>query len=256
MSASFDNDPEFSDAPPKRHFVHRFTLFHLIVFVGILGILIGLLIPARRTARGAARRLQCQSNLKQVGVALVSYAQTYNALPPAYTVDASGRPLHSWRTLILPYLDNEDLYRTIDLTKPWNDPANAKALETSISVFRCPATDGPKNTTPFLAIVAPKGCLLPGRPRPLTDITDPHAQTLMVIEVDKDHAVPWMAPVDADESLIMSLSPTAKLNHAGGMNFLFVDGGVRYLSAELPAETRRAIISISGNDVLPLADLE
>ena len=83
------------------------------------------------------------------------------ALPPAYTVDAKGRPLHSWRTLILPYLEQEPLYQTIDLSKPWNDPANAKALETSLPVFRCPEAVGPQNTTTYLAIVAPNGCFIP-----------------------------------------------------------------------------------------------
>ena len=64
-----------------------------------------------------------------------NYEQAYNALPPAYTVDANGRPLHSWRTLILPYLEQESLYQTIDLSKPWNDPANARAVETAFPSF-------------------------------------------------------------------------------------------------------------------------
>ena len=64
--------------------------------------------------------------------------RTYKALPPAYTVDADGRPLHSWRTLILPYLEQEPLYQTIDLSKPWNDPANAKARRNRSSRFSLP----------------------------------------------------------------------------------------------------------------------
>ncbi len=93
-------------------------------------------------------------------------------MPPAYTVDAKGRPLHSWRTLILPYLEQEPLYQMIDLSKPWNDPANAKALETSLPVFRCPEAVGPRNTTTYLAIVGPNGCLIPKESRRLAEITD------------------------------------------------------------------------------------
>jgi prepilin-type processing-associated H-X9-DG protein len=82
----------------------------------------------------------------------------------------------------------------------------------------------------------------------LAEITDAHSSTLMVIEADEKNAVPWMAPVDADESLVMSLGPTAKLHHPGGMNGCFVDGSVRFLKSKTPAGVRRALLSISGND--------
>ena len=216
--------------------------------LGIIAVLIALLLPATRSAGPAARRAQCTNNLKQIALALHNYEQAHKALPPAYTVDARGRPLHSWRTLILPYLEQEPLYQTIDLSKPWNDPANAKALETALPVFRCPEAVGPQNTTTYLAIVAPNGCFIPRESRRLAEITDAHESTLMVIEAGEENAVPWMAPVDADESLVMSLGPTTKLHHAGGTNACFVDGSVRFLKASTPAAVRRALMSISGND--------
>src|SRR4029077_3708459 len=114
-----------------------------------------LLLPAFRSAQPGARRAQCTNNLKQIALALHNYAQIYEALPPAHTVDANGRPLHSWRTLILPYLEQGPLYQTIDLSKPWDDPANAKANETLVPVFRCLESVGAQNKTTYLAIVAP-----------------------------------------------------------------------------------------------------
>src|SRR5262245_5824738 len=138
MSADFQNDPEFNAPAQKRRAGRPFTLLELLVVLGIIAALFALLLPATRTARPAARRAQCENNLKQIALALLNYEQDYHALPPAHTVDANGRPLHSWRTLILPYLEHEALYRTIDLSKPWNHPANAKALGTSVSIFRCP----------------------------------------------------------------------------------------------------------------------
>ena len=248
MSANFENDPEFNDAIPKPSSGRRFRLVELLVILGIIALLIALLLPAIRSAGPAARRAQCVNNLKQIALALHNYEQAHKALPPAYTVDAKGRPLHSWRTLILPYLEQEPLYQTIDLSKPWNDPANAKALETALPVFRCPEAVGPRNTTTYLAIAAPNGCLIPREPRRLAEITDAHESTLMVIEAGEENAVPWMAPVDADESLVMSLGPTTKLHHAGGTNACFVDGSVRFLKANTPAKVRRALMSISGND--------
>ena len=88
----------------------------------------------------------------------------------------------------------------------------------------------------------------PAESRRLAEITDAHESTLMVIEAGEENAVPWMAPVDADESLVMSLGPTTKLHHAGGTNACFVDGSVRFLKASTPAAVRRALMSISGND--------
>jgi len=248
MSANFENDPEFNDAIPKPSSRRRFRLVEVVVILGIIALLIALLLPATRSARPAARRAQCTNNLKQIALALHNYEQAHKALPPAYTVDAKGRPMHSWRTLILPYLEQEPLYRTIDLSKPWNDPTNAKALATLLPVFRCPEAVGPQNTTTYLAIVAPNGCLIPKESRCLADITDAHDSTLMVIEAGEGNAVPWMAPVDADESVVMSLGPTTKLHHAGGTNAGFVDGRVLFLKASTPAGVRRALMSISGSD--------
>ncbi len=152
------------------------------------------------------------------------------------------------QTLILPYLEQDTLYRTIDLSKPWNDPANAKALETVVPVYRCPEAVGPLNTTTYLAIVAPDGCFMPTKSRRRAEITDDLHSTLMVIEAGEENSVLWMAPVDADESLVMNLGPTTKLHHATGMNACSVDGSVRFLKAHTPRDVRRAFISISGHD--------
>ncbi len=193
MSADFDNDPEFNDTIAKPSPARRFRLLELLTILGIIALLFALLSPAFRSARPAARRAQCVNNLKQIGLAPYNYEQAYNALPPAYTTDAKGRALHSWRTLILPYLEQEPLYRTIDLSKPWDDPANAKALETVVPGYRCPEAKGPPNTTTYLSIVGPNCCLVPNEPRRLSEITDGQASTLMVIEAGEEHAVPWMA---------------------------------------------------------------
>ena len=248
MSVNFANDPEFNDVIPKRRSGRRFGLIEILVSLAIIALLIAIMIPATRSAGPAARRAQCTNNLKQIALALHNYEQAYQALPPAYTVDAQGRPLHSWRTLILPYLEQEPLYRSIDLSKPWNDPANARARETVLPVFRCPEATGPQNTTTYLAIVASDGCFIPTESRRLAEIKDDTSSTLMVIEAGEENAVPWMAPADAGESLVMTFGPTTKLHHAGGTNASLVDGSVRFLKASTPAEVRRALISISGND--------
>lgn len=248
MAARFESDPEFNDAAPKPASARGFRLVELLVVVGSIALLMAFLLPATRSARPAARRAQCVYNLKQIALALHNYEQAYGALPPAYTVDSEGRPLHSWRTLILPYLEQEALFETIDLAKPWNDPVNAKALKTVVPVFCCPETRGPQNSTTYLAIVGPNSCLTPTESRRLAEITDGQASTLMVIEAGEENAVPWMAPTDADESLVLSLGPTTKLHHVGGTNAAFADNHVMFLKAATPASARRAWMSISGKD--------
>ena len=257
MSVNSQNDPEFQEVIPKKSSNAGCGLVQVLCTLGIIVVVIALLLPAYRSAKLAARRAWCTNNLKQIVLALHNYEEMYEVLPPAHTVDAQGRPLHSWRTLILPYLEQEALYRTIDLSKPWNDPANAKALETEVSVFRCPEAVaeavGPKNTTTYLAVVGPGACFLPKEPRRLADITDGTSNTLAVIEAGEANAVPWMMPVDADEAVVLSTGPKTKLHHAGGTNAGFVDGSVRFLKTSIPANVRRALVSISGNDT-PSAD--
>jgi competence protein ComGC len=248
MSASFENDPEFNDIAPKPNSGRSFTLGKLLLILATIAVLFALSLPAYRSAQRDALRAWCQNNLKQIALALHNYEQDHNALPPAYTTDANGRPLHSWRTLILPYLEQKSLYEKIDLSKPWNDPVNATASATKLAVFICPEAVNTKNTTAYLAVVGPDGFLVPGRPRRFEEITDGLSWTLAVIEVSEEDAVPWMAPFDADAVTVMKLDTKAKLHHVGGTNAALADGSVMFLKADTPAPVRRALLSISGND--------
>lgn len=223
------------------------NLINLLVILAISSILLALLLPSTRRARPAARRAQCMSNLRQIAIALLNYHEEYQALPPAFTVDDYGNPLHSWRTLILPYLDQKSLYESIDLSKPWDDPVNARACETSVWVFQCPSRDIPKHHTNYLANAAAGGCFRLAESRPLSEITDDRAQTLMVVEVSSDRSVPWMSPYDADEQLVLSLAPEST-GHQHGFHAAMCDGTMRYLSASLPAAQRRALISAAAGD--------
>jgi hypothetical protein len=239
--------PDVGD-PSRQKSAWLGTVVKILGALGIFALLIALFLPAVRTAREPARRNVCTNNLKQIALALQTYAETYNALPPAYTTDADGKPLHSWRTLILPFIEEHRLYESIDLTKPWDDPVNAAARNTPVDVYRCPSGSDLANNTTYLGVVGPNCCFKSTQPRNLAEITDGARQTLMVVEVDSGHSVPWMSPIDADESLVLTIGPESKLAHDYGMNTAFVDGSVHFLSAETTAAQRRALISIAGND--------
>ncbi len=250
MSDTPDSDLDSLAPPsaPKTSWTYR--IVQVLFALGIVTTLWAMSFPAVRQNREAARRSQCKNNLKQIGMALQNYHDTYGALPPAYMPDKNGRPLHSWRTMILPFLDQFALYNTIDMSKPWDDPVNAKAYATRVSVYECPSSQVPATHTTYLAVVTPNSIIRPGAPRRYSDITDGRSNTLQAIEVPQDRAVHWMSPQDADENPVLSIGKEAKLDHVGGMHALFGDGTMRFLSVNLAADTRRALMSASGNETV------
>jgi len=113
-----------------------FTLIELLIVIAIISVLMGLLLPAVQTAREAARRIQCQSNLKQMGLGLQGFHSTHNKFP-AGKLDLQGLG-HSWCTFLLPFSDQSALGERFDMSKPWNDPTgNDDAAATSLSLFGC-----------------------------------------------------------------------------------------------------------------------
>ena len=240
--------PEDVSITPTKEKQPRFTLFELLVVISIIAVLIGLLLPLRRSAGSAGRRQQCKNNLQQIGLALHNYADQYGALPPAYTVDAAGKPLHSWRTLILPYLEQQELFKKIDLSKPWNDPANAEAFKTAPAAYRCPGATLPPNYTSYLGIVGVNACFHPTEPRAFSEISDGLSNTLMVFEVAQKLAVHWMAPLDANAEMVLSFKSDGNIGHDGGTQVALADGSVRFISENVSPETRHALISIAGNE--------
>jgi prepilin-type N-terminal cleavage/methylation domain-containing protein len=228
-----------------------FTLVEFLVVIAIIGVLVALLLPATRSSRGAARRAQCSNNLKQIALALRHYADDHKALPPACTVDENGKPLHSWRTLILPYIEQKPLYDRIDLSKPWDDPVNLEAFKTRVPVYQCPEMDCSADHTKYLALVGSKACFQATRPRPFSEITKSHSETAMLIEVDPGHAGHWRAPHDADEALLLGLDQKSKLAHASRIHVAMVDGSITIIDASSSPDERRKLLSISNESSPP-----
>lgn len=230
----------------------RKMLLVFFVPIGIALLLVALFMPLERGPREAAPRTQCKNNLKQIGIALHNYHETYGSFPPAYTVDEIGNRLHSWRTLLLPFLDYHYLYRDLDLSKPWDDPVNSKVFQHDFGPYhyycRCPAADIPENHTTYQVVISPDGLFHNDTSKTLADITDGAANTLMVIEVPEDRAIHWMSPYDTTGQTIWSINGKSKLSHDGGVRAVFADGSVRFISVGTPIDERQAMITIAAGD--------
>jgi prepilin-type N-terminal cleavage/methylation domain-containing protein/prepilin-type processing-associated H-X9-DG protein len=128
----------------KKRRVSAFTLIELLVVIAIIAVLISLLLPAVQAARAAARRAQCVNNLKQIGVALFNFENSYSYLPAAGVGPFNDGSLynHGWMTFILPYVEQSTVYNSYNLTANWYDLANQTAVNTAINVYQCPAAVG------------------------------------------------------------------------------------------------------------------
>jgi len=147
-------------------FRRGFTLIELLVVIAIIAVLVAILLPAVQQAREAARRSQCQNNLKQIGIALHSYMETHNCIPRSICFsngagagNACGTNFNgaSWMVLILPYMEQDNLYNQIDFNKPISDntgsPSNLSIARKTMPSYLCPSdvTGGLSRTTdPYL----------------------------------------------------------------------------------------------------------
>lgn len=135
-----EKDEERSRQSKSNTFTRNgFSLVELIVCIGIISILIGLLLPAIQSAREAARRTQCQNNIRQIGISMLSYESARKAFPPANFVGENGDPQRTWITELLPYLGLQNLYDHYDRNNSYHHPNNRDILLVSIPIMKCPS---------------------------------------------------------------------------------------------------------------------
>jgi prepilin-type processing-associated H-X9-DG protein len=215
--------------------------------VATIGILVALLLPAVQAAREAARRSQSVNNMKHIGLAMHNYHDRHRAFPARAIFGENGKPLLSWRVQILPYIEQQELYRQFHLDEPWDSEHNKKLIPLMPGTYQNPSAPPRPGLAHYLG-VSGKGLLFDGKKgRPILEISDGTSNTIMVVEVDPDRAVPWTKPDDWEYNAAKPLAGLGKA-HPGGFNALLADGSVRFIAAAVDAKTFHALLTVAGAD--------
>jgi prepilin-type N-terminal cleavage/methylation domain-containing protein len=234
-----------------------FTLVELLVVIGIILLLACLMLPFQRTAREASRRNQCLKQLKQIALGALNYNDTHNTLPPEFSADEAGGPLHSWRTLLLPFLEESQLDQRIDHQQRWDTAVNNKVRKTFLPIYMCPSYPGDEDAvTTYRGCAGPEYVFNGSSPRQLLDISDGRSKTVLFIDEPPNKVVEWMSPVEFP--LAPPDAPPAKPSHReeilsrpvhpGVLLAAFADGHAKPLKVNLAPEALHALKTIAGNE--------
>ena len=217
--------------------------------------LIALLFPAVQSSRESARLSTCQNNLQQLGLALSNYHEAYGTFPPAYIPDETGRPAHSWRVLILPFLDQSRMYDAYDFDKPWNHADNLAVTKKTPQVFRCPSAppDDQVNATHYVYVTGPDTCFDGAEGIRLQDITDGQSQTILVVETHQS-SISWNEPRDLEVSrwkrIGVPSTVSSTSDHVAGFHVVLADGSVRFIRQPIAPGAFKAMTTPRGGENL------
>ena len=217
-----------------------------LAMVLVCGGLIAVLLPAVSKVRDAAARAKSQNNMKQIGLAQHNFHDTVGGFVGPNAVDPTTKEVyagHSWRVGLLPYIEQDSLYRGIDLSQPWDSPRNAQFTGAVVPAYRDPTdANQPTTATPYRVFVG-GGALFnaDGKPVPMSTVSDGLSNTIMIMEAFD--TVPWAKPQE------LTYSPTTALPkfgsataYRGGFSVMMADGSVRFMRNGVSDATMRKLI--------------
>lgn len=253
MLTQLDDERRNDDSTDRPPFIRlQFQLRHLFAFVVFAGLGIALFSFCMRWIENSRRSQKQHTAMWQVrdtGGALNQYQEANGAFPPQFVVDRSGRPMQSWRLLILPYLDYANLYNVCDRRFSWDSPANSILRNTNVSVY---STRLESRYTDYLLLAGP-GTAFPGKDAvSRREIVDGLENTLILAQ-SADSDVLWMEPRDIDvRHYSFKVNQPGTLGISGPKGWrpliLFADGRAAVLDDLVSPSLLRALTTIQGSE--------
>ena len=251
-----------------------FTLIELLVVLTIISLLTGLLLPAVQASRRAARRIQCQNNLRQIGLGLSAHHTAYGSFPPGGIEwrprgNTTNRQL-AWSALLLPFIEEQTLADSLDLETPFDSSENALGAAQIVSVYVCPASQrgarlvhgrGPCDYGGIYGerIMSPnnppKGVMLYDERISLRDVTDGAAKTLIVGEDSRFDDGQWINGRNIfDQAFAINAAPDfendIRSEHGAGANVVLCDGSVHFLADTMDTTVLAALCTRAGGEMI------
>jgi hypothetical protein len=212
-----------------------------------IGVSVGLLLPAVQAARSAAQRMSSSNNQKQIMLSFHNYESAFRSLPNRVwkTDKDEDKPLLSWRVAILPFLEQQQLYEQFHLDEPWDSPHNIKLLDKMPAIYKNPRVPAQPGHTTY---VMPYGEGTIGSeegPVGFRNITDGTSNTIAVVEVNAEHAVPWTCPedIDIDEIDLRTAFPP------DGSNVGIWDGSIKFITSSIDENVLEALLTHAGGEI-------
>ncbi len=195
-------------------------------------------------------RVRSMNILKQIGLAMHIHHDALKTLPPAYSVDKNGKPLLSWRVLILPYIEQEPLYRQFHLDEPWDSEHNKKLIPLMPEVYRAPGSKAGPGKTNYLTIRG-KDTMFPGEKGiTFAQVKDGTSYTIMVVEASDSSAVEWTKPDDFVPDPKEPIKGLAGLR-PGGFLAAFGDASVRLIPKSIDAKVLQFLFLRNDQNLVP-----
>ncbi|WP_406693407.1 M56 family metallopeptidase [Singulisphaera sp. Ch08] len=217
---------------------------------GDLSAVVPMFLTAGTASRSAARRAQSQNNLKQLLLAMHNYADTYGHFPPAVIRPADGKPPYSWRVAILPYIEQNDLFKEYNFNEPWDSVSNRKLIEKIPPLYRHPSDESGNNA--YFVVTGEPTLFPPGHPGvKIAEVTDGTSNTIMFVEAKRE--IPWTKPEDIEYDPAKPMPQFGGFTDEGG-NAGFADGSVRFISTQINPQLLKALLSRAGGEVVRLND--
>lgn len=211
-------------------------------------IAVAVLMPAVQAARESAKRMQCLTNLKQIGLAIHNYHAANDRMPHDIR-DAKGKLLLSWRVQLLPYLEQAALYNEFHLDEPWDSDHNKPLIDKMPATLTCPTRPNAKpGTTTYRGFTGEGGAFeyVEGQTITFASITDGTSNTIAVAEFKE--AVIWTKPDEAKTDKPWDLIGS---DHPGGVDVLMLDGSVKFLKTTVAKAILKALVTRNGGEVIP-----